>query len=233
MSREQIVEKKNWYYTIDGSFRQKVEQDHPEAVRRDWKSADGKTSGTKYERIISALFGKIEKVEFVAGDYGLNINITLDKNDDGINPNISLLAASREGEDFLKKLPNIDLSKEVRLMPFNFDDDNDREVRGLSITQQDNEGNFKVKIMSFFFDPEKKENINGYPVVADRDAMDKEDWKVFFIQARKFLVKYAEENIIPKLAERTIGVSPIPKSYEEEHAKDPLENEFDPSKIPF
>ena len=43
----------------------------------------------------------------------------------------------------------------------------------------------------------------------------------------------AEENIIPKLAERTTGVSPIPKSYEEEHAKDPLEDEFDPSKIPF
>src|SRR3990167_5154458 len=216
MSRELIVEKKNWYYTIDGSFRQKVAQDHPEAVRRDWKSADGKTSGTKYERIISALFGRIENVEFVAGDYGLNINITLDENEDGVNPNVSLLAASREGEDFLKRLPNIDLTKEVRLMPFNFDDDNDREVRGLSIMQQDEAGNFKVKITNYFYDPEKKENINGYPVVADRDSMDKEDWKVFFIQARKFLVKYAEDNILPKLETRTIGVSPIPRSYEEQ-----------------
>jgi hypothetical protein len=177
------------------------------------------------------MVGMIENVEFIAGDYGMNINITLDKNEAGINPIISLGASTREGEDFLKKLPNIDLSKEVRLMPFSFDDDNDREVRGLQVTQQDESGDFKNKIPSFFYDVEKKENINGYPVVADRDAMDKEDWKVFFIQARKFLISYAQENILPKFAVREN--KPSPKSYEEQVAKDPLEAEFDPESIPF
>lgn len=200
MSREQIDKQVRFYNIIDGTFRQKVDQNHPDAVRRDWKSADGKMSGTKYERVVNALFGYIKDIQFVQGEYGLNIHITLDENEDGESPVISLGSASREGEDFLKKLPNVDLSKEVRLRPFAFDGDENREVRGLEIMQQDEEGSFTNKITNFFRDQDKKENINGYPNPPKENMdMDADDWKVYFIQARKFLIEYIKENVSPKL----------------------------------
>ncbi len=230
MSREQIIEQKNYFYVIEGGLRQKVDQNHPEAVRRDWKSADGKTSGTKYERHIFALFGRIENIQFVPSDYGQKVEITLDENEEGKNPILSIATSSKEGEDFLKKLPNIDLSKEVRLLPYAFEDSG---RKGLSITQQDANGEFNVKITDFFWDGEK--NLNGYPVAEDRENMDKEDWKVFFIQARKFLVKYAEENILPKLETRPISVPP-PKSLEEQLERQGMKypaEDINPSEIPF
>jgi hypothetical protein len=44
----------------------------------------------------------------------MQVYIMLDENEDGSKPVIALSTASREGEDFLKKLPNINLLKEVR-----------------------------------------------------------------------------------------------------------------------
>ena len=232
MSKELVVKKGRWYGIIDGTFRVQVPQDHPEAVRRDWKSADGKNSGTKYERIVNALFGVIQEVSFQEGDYGTQILIKLDENEDGENPIVALATASREGEDFMKKLPAIDLSKEVRLRPFNFTGESNDEVRGIEVMQQDDAGNFTVKIRNFFRDYEKKENINGFPSPeGDTDMYSKDDWKIYFLSARKFLIAYTKEHT--NLDAGTRSVSPIPKSYEEEHAKDPLEDEFDPSKIPF
>lgn len=198
MSREQIIKKGLYFSIIDGSFRTKVPQEHPEAVRRDWKSADGKKSGTKYEREVNALFGFIKDIQFNDGEYGMNININLDENEEGQSPIVSMGIATREGEDFLKKLPNIDLSKELRLRPFNFTGESNDDVRGIEIMQQDSEGNFTVKIKNFFRDTEKRENINGYPT-PDAETSSSDDWKLFFLQARKFLVKYAKENIVPKL----------------------------------
>lgn len=199
MSREEIVKKGKYYTVIQGSFRVQVPQEHPDAVRRDWKSADGTKSGTKYERIVNALFGRIEEVSFHDGDYGMQVYIKLDENEDQENPIIALPTASREGEDFLKKLPNIDLTKEVHLRPFNFEGDGGDEVRGMEVMQQDNEGNFKVKITNFFRDKEAKKNINGYPDPESSD-LSKDEWKLYFLQARMFLIKYTKENILPKFS---------------------------------
>ena len=45
MSREEISQPKKYYTIVQGTFRTQVPQDHPEAYRRDWTSADGKKSG--------------------------------------------------------------------------------------------------------------------------------------------------------------------------------------------
>lgn len=189
MSREHIVEKKNFYYVIAGSFRQKVEQDSPEAVRRDWETPDGK-KGTKYERHVQGLFGFITNVQFFDGDYGRTVQITLDPDEDGVSPQISLNTSSREGTDFLRKLPNVNLKKEVKLSPYSFNDDAGLERRGLTIYQQDEADNFSVKILDFYRDFEKKENINGMPnPPKSNDEMTKNAWKAYFLTVDDFLVE--------------------------------------------
>ncbi len=195
--REETIKRGRYYTIIAGSFRVQVPQDHPEAVRRDWKSADGTKSGTKYERIVNSLFGFIKEVSFHDGEFGMQVYIKLDETEDGEDPIIALATSSREGEDFLKKLPNINLAKEVRLRPFNFEGEGGDEVRGMEIMQQDENDEFKVKITNFFRDKEKKENINGYPNPESND-LSKDEWKLYFLQARMFLIKYTKENIIPK-----------------------------------
>lgn len=165
MAREEIKENNQYYTIIGGTFRIQVRQDDPTAVRRDWTSADGTKSGTKYERIVSALVGHIEDIQFRDGEYGMQLYVMLNENEDGSKPVIALQTASREAEDFLKKLPAINLLKEVRLRPFNFEGDSGDEVRGMEVTQEDAEGKFTVKVANYFRDVEKKENINGYAIV--------------------------------------------------------------------
>lgn len=197
MSKEEITKRGKYYTIVQGTFRTNVPQDHLEAVRRDWKSADGKSSGTKYERVINAMFGKIEDISFQDGDYGMQVLIKLDPNENGDNPIIALATASREGEDFLKKLPNIDLDKEVRLRPFNFEGSQGDEVRGMEIMQQNEADEFKVKITNFFRDPIEKKNINGMPDPESSD-LSKDEWKMYFLQVRLFIIKYAKQHIIPR-----------------------------------
>lgn len=199
MSREESIDNKNKYYTIhDGTFRVQVPVNHPEAIARDWETKDGK-SGTKYERHVKALFGKVTGVAIREGDYGKNLNIYLDENEDGEVPCITLGVSSRYGEDLLKKLPALPAltDQEYRFMPYDFVDEKnaDRRVRGVSITSKDGEEKFTVKVGNFFFDGEK--NVNGYPDPTDED---KSDWEFYFKKANKFLVKYAEEKVVPKYA---------------------------------
>jgi len=196
MSREEAVSNKTKYYTIhDGTFRVQVNPTHPEAVERKWETKDGK-SGVKWERHVKALFGAIVNITITEGDYGKNLNVYLDENEDGETPVISVKTNDRYGEDLLKKLPNL-LGIEYRFMPFDFQDEKnaERRIKGISITSRDGEDKFTVKVTNFFYDGEK--NVNGYPDPTDED---KEDWEFYFKKANKFLVKYAEENIIPKFS---------------------------------
>ena len=196
MSKEEAISDKSKYYTVhDGTFRVQVPANHPEAVQRDWETKDGK-SGTKHERHVKALFGKVTGVRIQDGDYGKNLNVYLDQNEDGETPCITLSVSSRYGEDLLKKLPAM-TAQEYRFMPFDFVDEKnaERRIKGISVTSKDGEEKFTVKVPNFFYDAEAKKNLNGYPDPTDED---KEDWAFYFKKANKFLVKYAEEKVVPK-----------------------------------
>lgn len=220
MSQEETRQGGLYYTVIDGTFRTRVDQTHPDAKPREYETRDGAKS-VKYERIVSALSGYIEDITINDGDYGKTINIKLDPNDQGINPFVQLNAATVYGEDFLKKLPNIDLTNEVRMAPFSFTDENGREVRGISITQGEE------KLKNFFYDPEAKKPINGYPEPdGDTEAYSKEDWKIYFLQARKFLLIYAQEQVFPKLHSRPEHVPTTPSQVE-------ADDEPNPEDIPF
>ncbi len=68
--------------------------------------------------------------------------------------------------------------------------------KGISITQDG------IKIKSFFFNADKGEATNGIPeITGDKEGMSKDDWKMHFLERRKFLKDYTKNNIIPKLGD--------------------------------
>ena len=195
---EQSQASGTWYSINEGKFKKKVTEDTPGAIPRKWETTDGK-SGIKYELHYNALFGFIEGIKIVDGEYGKQIVVTLDKDQDGETPIIALAVNQKYGVDFLKKLPAIDLKKEVRIMPFNFDNDDGKEVTGVRVDHKDDNEKFTVKVANFFSDGTK--TINGYPDPEPnaKETYSKEDWKNYFSYVvPKFLVAYATDNVLPK-----------------------------------
>lgn len=200
MSREVIKENNLYYTVIKGTFRTRVDEFAEGAVRREYETKDG-AMAFKYERILSSLIGYIEEVQFYDSEFGMQCYITLDRNEKGQKPIIQLSMDGREADNFLKKLPNIDLNREVCLRPFNFKGREGDEVRGLDVSQEDENGKFKAKVSNYFWDEEKEETIHGYPRPdGNTDDFSKDDWKIYFLQVRKFLINYTHANVEEKIA---------------------------------
>lgn len=178
----------------DGTIRVRSAEINPEAVRRDYELKDG-TKGFKYELVYNNLRGHINDLGFKPGEYGNQLLITID------DVTLAISTESKFADDILKKLPNVDFSKDVNFVPYVFPDDKGKEKKGVSIYQD--LGDVKAaKLTNFFYDSTVKKAKEGYPEFPseeDRKKMDKDDWKIYFIKCRKFLQKYIEENIIPKV----------------------------------
>lgn len=222
MSTEERRSAHGIYYTIiDGSFRTKVSEDHPEAVRREYETKDG-AKAIKYERIVSAITGCIEDIAIYDGDYGKTINVKLDTNADGLHPIIQFSAGTTYGEDLMKKLPGINFDLPARFAPYCFiSEDNGKEMRGVSISQESEAG--AVKIGNYFYDTEAKKTINGLPVPeGDITTYDKEDWKIYFLRVRKFLLDYTQNTIIPAIprTSRSFSGPTVLPDYPEEFMSD-------------
>ena len=194
-----------------GDFRQVVSEDTEGAVRRDYEIKDSKDGsikkGTKFELVFDSIDGHIADIEIFEGDYGKNLILTMDFGEDAEPVGISVNTATPFGEDLMKKLPNINFNEVVELSPYSFEDDEGKSRRGISIKQNGE------KIQSFFYDPQANEgkggNVNGYPdPQGDTSAYDKDDWKIYFTQARKFLVKYTEEHIITMFEKKNPAPAP-------------------------
>lgn len=223
----------NYYSIKDGSFRLATDKEDPEAVRREYTNPKTGEDGVAYEKAYKALYGVISDVSFhdnalKDGTVLRSLHIGLGEDENGISQIISIPVDGRFATDFLKRLPSIDLSKEVRLMPYDFEKEGPRQV-GISVYHKDDSDNFTVKVdNNFFTKVEEKEgkkvytNLHGFPEPTDEDSS---DWPFYFKKVNKFLVSYAKENVCPKFSE----LKPIPKSYEEEKG----EKVINPDDIPF
>lgn len=210
MFKAEPLKKKANYYTIkDSSFRLPTDKEDPEAVRREYTNPKTKEEGVAYERAYKALYGTITDVSFNEntlkdGTILRSINITIGEDDMGVLQIISIPVDSRYTTDFLKRLPSIDLTKEVRLMPYDFEKDGPRQV-GISIAHKNVENDeFTVKVdNNFFTKVEEKEgkkvytNLYGFPEATEEDTS---DWPFYFKKVNKFLIGYAKEHVFPKFA---------------------------------
>lgn len=191
-----IAHKKEEYVSVlsDGTLRLVVPEGTEGAVKREYETSTGE-KGIKHELVFSKLIGKIVGVSFHEGDFGKLLHLTV--NDGKGDMILSLSTATNFGEDVMKKLPNIDFSKDCEFAPYSFTNEKGRSVKGVTITQ-DGE-----KIKNFFqsenTDPigNNSEPINGYPKAkGDTTKYSKDKWKAYFLEARIFLTEYVEEHII-------------------------------------
>ncbi len=201
----------------DGKFHETVPQGTEGAVLREYETSDGK-KGEKWELVYTKLDNaRITNIQFKDGDYGEQVLITFE-DEDGHVVTLSQGVASNFGEDILKRLPNLDFSEKVSISPYSFED-NGKQVRGVSFYQ------VGMKVHNFFFDPETKTPKHGFPKMEEEHPT-KDDWKIHFINVRKFLVKYAKENIVPKFAGTSTGMAaPKEPGYPTE--------DINPEDIPF
>jgi len=176
----------------DGKFHEKVDEGTEGAVLRKYELKDG-TKGEKWELLYRSIEKvRITKIEFETGDFGENILTTFSDGKDEVT--WSEGTGTNFGTDYMKKLPNVDFSYPVAVMPYAFEDERGKERRGVSIYQNGD------KITNFFWDSEAGTTCNGFPQPeGDKELYDSDDWKVYFIGVRKFLVAFIKENVVPKV----------------------------------
>jgi len=182
----------------DATLRKVVDENTAGAVRREYEDSKG-NQGVKFEKIYESVSGKITDIKFQDTDFGTLIQVSL--TDTFLN-DIEILSMSTSqtfGEDFMKKLPSLDLDKDVTIRPYSFTGDNGKALKGLSITQ-DNE-----KVENFFYNKETKETINGLPTpTGDTKKYSKDDWKIYFLTVRKFLTEYTKDNFVSKFNKQAV-----------------------------
>lgn len=200
--------------SADAKLRKVVPAGTPGAVERTYetkeKEADGVTfkKGTKIEKLHESVSGIIKDIAFVDTEYGTLLQVTvLDEfmNDEEI---LSMSTSQSFAQDFMKKLPNIDLTKEVVLKPFAFTPENGkRELKGLTVTQN------AVKIEKSFYNTETKENTMGMPTPDEKIKDEKNElkrktaWQRYFTDVQIFLIDYTTEHFVSKFkknAEETL-----------------------------
>lgn len=170
----------------DGKFHQQVADGTEGAVVRTYEDSDG-IEKSKTELVFDEVSGIITNISFEDGEFGKNLQIEIDN-----EGTISLGTSSSFGEDLMKKLPAVNLSKEVRLVPYSFDVDG-KSKKGVTVYQDD------IKIDSYYYDKENKKSINGIPEVeGDSSKFDSDDWKMHFMKVRKFLVAEVEKLMADK-----------------------------------
>lgn len=142
----------------------------------------------KHELVYTDIDGMIGDITIMAGKFGDNLIIPLTDVQTGQTLHLALGVTNPFGEDFLKKMPNIDYTKPVVIIPFSFTSDKGKLVKGVTV-RQDGE-----KIANFFRDEEAKKNMHGLPEAeGDTKGYSKDDWKIYFLTVRKFLINYNKE----------------------------------------
>lgn len=181
----------NYLSVIGGTLRKTVPEGTQGAIRREYETSDNK-KGVKYELVYASLSGKLTSVRFHESDYGKQISIGI--KDDQLYV-VQLPLKSRYGIDLMKKLPNVDLSKQVELSPFDFEDENGKSIKGISI-KQDNE---KVK-NHFYNETTKKQDLYDFPQPENGGQdYDSDDWQAYFNGVAKFLQNFVTANVVAKL----------------------------------
>jgi hypothetical protein len=202
----------------DGMFHEKTTEDTEGAVLRKYELRDG-TKGEKWELVYQKVENvMITGVRFEDGEYGKNLLIDLSDGENEIT--IAQGVATNFGEDLLKKLPAVNFAEKVSLQPYSFiSEKNGKPVKGVNIYQKSD------KVLSHFWDGEKK--VNGFPEPeGNTEEYSTDDWKLFFLQARKFLVAYNTEHVLPRFAEKDELEEQFKEKVEEEETPRPEDIPF-------
>jgi hypothetical protein len=125
-----------------------------------------KTGKLVFEERFKDLTAKLVKIDTKENDYGKQWQLSF--TDGEVTYIVSLPFSSRYASSFLKALPNVNLYKEVRFMPWAMKDKNDatKTITGITLYQDGN------KIAPAY----TKEEPNGLPQMTKIKVKGKEQW---------------------------------------------------------
>jgi len=172
----------DYWRVSDGMVRKTTTEDDPLAIKRTI-TKDGQPDKIMYEQVNKGLRGIIESVEVREGQFGKQLYIAIT---DGIEKIFLQVPWDNPySRSFLERLPGVDLSKDVDILPYSFTDKRGKRRSGISLNQGG------VKIPSYYKeyndDFTSTKHLHGYP--EGGDDMETEDWKILGIQQLKFLKK--------------------------------------------
>jgi hypothetical protein len=179
-------DKTTYFYIVEGRLKTQTSKDNPNAINR--SGTVGDTAYSKWEINIDSLDGLITNVFVKDQEFGRILNIIIEDGDEHMTLQTSV--ENNYASDFLRKALNIDYTKKVEIRSYSLETDNGKVKNGFYI-KQDGE-----KILNYYYNPVTKENINGMPEPEKpNNNMDKDDWKVYFINVRKFLTLMLDEQL--------------------------------------
>ena len=182
-------DKIDYWGISQGALRKKADEDDPKAIKREYTTKKGEKK-VIWEIVCDGISGYIRDVELRDGDFGEQLMVYIDDVD---NFALQMSWDSSEAMSFAEKLKGIDISKEVEIKPYYFTPKGrTKAIRGVSVYQDGNKlDNYFVKRDA---DGRVVGHIEDFPTPdGDTDEYDTEDWKMYFMQQKKFLRKHVIE----------------------------------------
>lgn len=178
---------------VGGNFSQTVEKTTQGAKLREYELSNGK-KGSKWEITYQNWTGRLVGIKFEDTEYGKMCRIELD---DAV---VTLGADSRYFTDFASKIFNADLTKLILFHPYDMEVDGGKKRQGISLQQGGQ------KLQSYFYNPETKKKLHGFPEVdeAKKAKYGDDYWKPYFTEVKFFLMEQLEALKIPAPIEKRI-----------------------------
>lgn len=174
-----------------------VTADTPNAEMRTAVNPKTQESKEVWEVVDDSITGILTKVEFEKNEFGAKMNLVLSDFDTGENLHIQMKRDSGYAQTLMEILPMADLSKEVKIAPYNFEDkDTKKRKIGCSVTQQESmtDSKWSTKV------PKKwtKDNPGDKPAFPEdwKDEFEMDAWR---LKNAKFLVNHTNTVLVPML----------------------------------
>lgn len=170
-----------WWNIIGGKFARRVKDGDSNARMR--KNKEGKEVWEEYS---DSLTGSIKSVSLQSGEYGEQLVVTLIPAP-GFTYYIQIGRQTRFANCFLERLPQLRTGMSVKIIPYSFEDDNQKKVSGLNIFSGTNfekkhESSFRVKKDG------KIEYLSGFPKFPENwNTLKESQKKIYFVQVEEFL----------------------------------------------
>ncbi len=149
----------------NGKLVKRVSAPTPDSTQRTTKT--GKVVNEVFFKDVSGL---IKKIEEKTTDFGRLLSLTVSDGDDKYI--IDMNFSSRYASSFLKCFPNLDLTKDVKIMPWEMNDKQDATKKITGITCYQDDGNGWAKIVP----GHTKDNPNGLPPMVKVKVKGQEVW---------------------------------------------------------
>jgi len=181
-----------------GKLRQASTEGTPGAVKREWTAPDG-SSGVKWEMVYESMTGRVTNMYLKDTDFGIFLVVAFDGGE-----SLSLHTDHRYFTDFVKKAAGADFTMPMTIKPYDFEDNNKKRITGMTI-MQDGE-----KLEDYFYDFKTKVQKHDFPKPeGETKSYSKDDWKIYFLTVKKFLISYVTLSIIPSIVDEDIPVGDI------------------------